>query len=79
MGELDLILGLDPHRYSDPSHLNIKSRIAELPDLPSTDHVFLGVRSDEDIDLLMGVCVAPGRRDNILVTPPTWGMYGVCG
>jgi len=76
--ELDSILGLDLHRYPDPSHPDIKSRVAELRGLPSTDHVFLGVGSDEVIDLLMRVCVAPGGHEKILVTPPTYGMYGVC-
>ncbi|KAH9958047.1 histidinol-phosphate aminotransferase [Russula dissimulans] len=70
-------LGLDLHRYPDPSHPGIKRRIAELRGLPRTDHVFLGVGSDEVIDLLMRVCVAPGR-EKILITPPTYGMYAVC-
>jgi histidinol-phosphate aminotransferase len=73
----DPILGFDLHRYPDPSHPNIKSRIVELRGLPSTDHVFLGVGSDEVIDLLMRTCVAPGR-ESILITPPTYGMYAVC-
>jgi histidinol-phosphate aminotransferase len=76
--ELDPILGLDLHRYPDPSHPNIKSRIAELRGLPSPDHVFLGVGSDEVIDLLMRVCVVPGGHEKILITPPTYGMYAVC-
>jgi len=75
--EIDPILGLDLHRYPDPSHPKIKERIAELRSLPGTDHVFLGVGSDEVIDLLMRVCVAPGR-EKILITPPTYGMYSVC-
>jgi histidinol-phosphate aminotransferase len=73
----DPILGLDLHRYPDPSHPEIKDRIVKLRGLPSTDHVFLGVGSDEVIDLLMRVCVAPGR-ERILTTPPTYGMYAVC-
>ncbi|KAI0287693.1 pyridoxal phosphate-dependent transferase [Russula brevipes] len=75
--ELRPILGLDLHRYPDPSHPKIKSRIAELRGVPSPDHVFLGVGSDEVIDLLIRVCVAPGR-EGILITPPTYGMYAVC-
>jgi histidinol-phosphate aminotransferase len=71
------ILNLDLHRYPDPSHPNIKNRIAQLRDLPSPNHVFLGVGSDEVIDLLIRVCVAPGR-ERILITPPTYGMYAVC-
>jgi histidinol-phosphate aminotransferase len=42
--------------------------------LPGPDHVFLGVGSDEVIDLFMRVCVALGR-EKILITPPTYGMY----
>jgi histidinol-phosphate aminotransferase len=73
----DRILSLDLHRYPDPSHPKIKDRIATLRGLPSPDYVFLGVGSDEVIDLLMRVCVAPGR-ERILITPPTYGMYAVC-
>jgi histidinol-phosphate aminotransferase len=73
----DHILGLDLHRYPDPSHPKTKDCIAKLRCLPSTGHVFLGVGSDEVIDLLMRVCVAPGR-ERILITPPTYGMYSVC-
>ena len=73
----DPILGLDLHRYPDPSHPEIKDRIVNLRGLPSINHVFLGVGSDEVIDLLMRVCVAPGR-ERILITPPTYGMYSVC-
>lgn len=69
-------LDLDLHRYPDPSHPEIKARIAALRGLPSTDYVFLGVGSDEVIDLVMRVCVAPGK-EKILITPPTYGMYAV--
>ncbi|THH12954.1 hypothetical protein EW146_g7205 [Bondarzewia mesenterica] len=75
--ELYSTVELDLHRYPDPSHPSIKSRIAELRGLPGTDYVFLGVGSDEVIDLLMRVCVAPGK-EKILTTPPTYGMYAVC-
>lgn len=68
---------LNLHRYPDPSHPEIKARIAELRGLPGTDRVFLGVGSDEIIDLLIRICVAPGK-EQILTTPPTYGMYGVC-
>jgi histidinol-phosphate aminotransferase len=70
---------LDLHRYPDPSHDDIKSRIAELRGLPvgAIDHVFLGVGSDEVIDLLIRLCVVPGK-EHVLITPPTYGMYAVC-
>ena len=75
--DLDRIYGLDLHRYPDPSHLKIKSLVAEMRGLPSPEHVFLGVGSDEVIDLLVRICVTPSR-EKILITPPTYGMYAVC-
>ncbi|KAJ7735087.1 pyridoxal phosphate-dependent transferase [Mycena maculata] len=71
------ILDLDLNRYPDPAQNTIKERVASLRSLPGVDHIFLGVGSDEIIDLLMRVCVAPGK-DKILTTPPTYGMYSVC-
>ncbi|RPD56929.1 histidinol-phosphate aminotransferase [Lentinus tigrinus ALCF2SS1-7] len=75
--EIQGTLSLDLHRYPSPTHDNIKARLAELRGLPGTDYVFLGVGSDEVIDLLIRVCVAPGT-EKILITPPTYGMYSVC-
>ena len=75
--EIQSTLGLDLHRYPSPTHDPIKTRLAELRGLPGTDYVFLGVGSDEVIDLLIRVCVAPGT-EKILTTPPTYGMYAVC-
>lgn len=72
-------LDLDLHRYPDPAQVEIKQRIADLRGLSGgTDHVFLGVGSDEVIDLLMRVCVKPGGAERIMTTPPTYGMYAVC-
>ncbi|GLB39345.1 putative histidinol-phosphate aminotransferase [Lyophyllum shimeji] len=76
--DLDATLALPLHRYPDPSHAGIKARIAALRGLPGADRVFLGVGSDEVIDLLQRVCVRPGGAEKILVTPPTYGMYAVC-
>ena len=76
--ELEHTLELDLHRYPSPTHDPIKERIAALRGLPGPEYVFLGVGSDEVIDLLMRVCVAPGTNESILVTPPTYGMYKVC-
>ncbi|KAF9040405.1 histidinol-phosphate aminotransferase [Hymenopellis radicata] len=64
------------NRYPDPSNDHIKAKIAALRGLPGVDHVFLGVGSDEVIDLLMRICVTPGK-EKILITPPTYGMYSV--
>ena len=76
--EVQPALGLDLHRYPSPTHDPIKSRIATLRGVPGVDHVFLGVGSDEVIDLLIRVCVAPSGKEKILITPPTYGMYAVC-
>ncbi|KAG6814486.1 hypothetical protein H0H92_000011 [Tricholoma furcatifolium] len=70
-------LSLPLHRYPDPSHADIKASIAALRGLPGPSNVFLGVGSDEVIDLIQRVCVAPGK-ESILITPPTYGMYSVC-
>lgn len=75
--DLPSTLDSDLNRYPDPSHDGIKSRIASLRSLPGKDHVFLGVGSDEVIDLLMRICVVP-VTEKILITPPTYGMYSVC-
>jgi len=70
------VLDLDLHRYPDPTQIEIKKRIVELRGLQGAEQVFLGVGSDEVIDLLMRVCVAPGK-EKIMTTPPTYGMYAV--
>lgn len=75
--DLKHTLDLDLHRYPSPTHDPIKQRITQIRDLPGPEYVFLGVGSDEVIDLLMRVCVAPGK-EKILITPPTYGMYAVC-
>ncbi|KAJ1729926.1 histidinol-phosphate transaminase [Coemansia biformis] len=69
--------GLDLHRYPDPLGRDVKQRILALrPGVPSIDNVFLGVGSDEVIDMLVRVTCTPGK-DKILITPPTYGMYKV--
>lgn len=70
-------LKLDLHRYPDPAQVQIKQRIADLRGLAGPENVFLGVGSDEVIDLLMRICVVPGR-EKVMTTPPTYGMYAVC-
>jgi hypothetical protein len=63
-------------QQQDPSLSLLKSRLASLRGVPGPDYVFLGVGSDEVIDLVMRVTCRPGK-DKILVCPPTYGMYGV--
>ncbi|ORZ40144.1 histidinol-phosphate aminotransferase [Catenaria anguillulae PL171] len=63
-------------RYPDPHHVPLKSALARFRNLASPNNVFLGVGSDEVIDLVMRVCCTPGK-DKILICPPTYGMYSV--
>ncbi|KAI8580261.1 hypothetical protein K450DRAFT_237636 [Umbelopsis ramanniana AG] len=67
----------DLNRYPDPLHPDIKERVVSLRKIPSVHNVFLGVGSDEVIDLLLRIACVPGK-DKILITPPTYGMYSVC-
>ena len=67
---------LDLHRYPSPTHYDVKQRLCELRGVPSPHNFFLGVGSDEVIDLVMRVACAPGK-DKILICPPTYGMYKV--
>ncbi|KAJ2080755.1 histidinol-phosphate transaminase [Coemansia sp. RSA 988] len=68
---------LNLHRYPDPLGREVKQRVLRLrPSIPSTDNVFLGVGSDEVIDMLVRITCIPGK-DAILITPPTYGMYKV--
>lgn len=63
------------HRYPDPSQIAIKEKIAVLNDV-ETDEIFVGNGSDEAIDLLFRIFCEP-RTDNIIICPPTYGMYEV--
>lgn len=63
------------NRYPDPLQLKIKEKIAALNSVKPSE-IFVGNGSDEAIDLLLRIFCEP-RRDNILVCPPTYGMYEV--
>lgn len=65
------------HRYPNPSLYGIKPALQKLRGLPSESYVFLGVGSDEVLDLIQRCCARPGV-DKILICPPTYGMYSVC-
>ncbi len=65
----------DFNRYPDPYQQGLKDRIAKIRDLDSS-RIFLGNGSDEAIDLLFRAFCNPGV-DNVILLPPTYGMYGV--
>ena len=64
------------NRYPSPTHDDLKKSIATFRGVPNEDWVFLGVGSDECIDLLFRVLCVPGK-DKVMTTPPTYGMYQV--
>ncbi|ORX39885.1 histidinol-phosphate transaminase [Kockovaella imperatae] len=66
----------DLNRYPSPTHDDLKRKIAKFRGVPDEHWVFLGVGSDEVIDLLFRVLCVPGK-DKVMTTPPTYGMYGV--
>jgi histidinol-phosphate aminotransferase len=64
------------NRYPSPTHDNLKNQIATFRGVPDENWVFLGVGSDEVIDMLYRVLCVPGK-DQVMTTPPTYGMYKV--
>jgi histidinol-phosphate aminotransferase len=64
------------NRYPDPMQTALKQRLSEIKGLP-TQHIFIGNGSDEAIDLVQRIFCEPGT-DNIIICPPTYGMYKVC-
>ncbi|KAJ3171871.1 histidinol-phosphate transaminase [Irineochytrium annulatum] len=64
-------------RYPDPHQSLLKQHLASFRGLPGPQHFFLGVGSDESIDLIIRVACKPGV-EKVLICPPTYGMYGVC-
>lgn len=67
---------LELNRYPDPYQLELKEMIAKHRGIKS-EQIFLGVGSDEAIDMMMRIFCDP-RSENICITPPTYGMYKVC-
>ena len=68
--------GVDQYnRYPDPHQWAIKQKLAPIKGV-QPEQIFLGNGSDEPIDLLVRATCTPGS-DNILIMPPTYGMYEV--
>jgi len=63
------------NRYPDPYQSAIKEKLAPIKGVRPAQ-IFLGNGSDEPIDLLVRATCTP-REDNILIMPPTYGMYQV--
>jgi histidinol-phosphate aminotransferase len=63
------------NRYPDPLQLDLKDAISKIKGVP-IENTFLGNGSDEPIDLLYRAFCNPGV-DNVIILPPTYGMYEV--
>lgn len=63
------------NRYPDPHQHKVKEAISAVKGI-AAEHIFLGNGSDECIDLLFRSFCNPGK-DNIIICPPTYGMYEV--
>ena len=68
--------GLDLHRYPCPYQKDVKDAVARFRGV-ARENVFVGVGSDECIDLLFRVFCEP-RCANVVTCPATYGMYKVC-
>jgi histidinol-phosphate aminotransferase len=63
------------NRYPEPQPGALLERMSELYGVPAAN-LLLGRGSDEAIDLLVRAFCRAGR-DNVLITPPTFGFYKV--
>jgi histidinol-phosphate aminotransferase len=63
------------NRYPDPYQRDLKVKIAKVKRVKE-ENIFLGNGSDEAIDLLFRIFCEP-RIDNVIICPPTYGMYRV--
>jgi len=63
------------NRYPDPHQQALKQAIGTIKAI-APEQIFLGNGSDECIDLLYRCFCTPGR-DNVVICPPTYGMYEV--
>jgi len=65
------------HRYPDPMQWRVKEKLSAIKQL-HPGQIFLGNGSDECIDLLYRAFCNPAK-DNVIICPPTYGMYEVSG
>lgn len=68
--------GVRLHRYPDPLQWQLKKELSKIKGVPP-QNIFIGNGSDEVIDIAFRIFCEPGK-DNVIVCPPTYGMYKVC-
>jgi histidinol-phosphate aminotransferase len=72
---LGSVAGGGLNRYPDPYQQKLKAALSGIKNVPA-ENIFVGNGSDEPIDLLLRAACHPGK-DNIIICPPTYGMYEV--
>ncbi len=68
-------LGVSYNRYPDPLQWQLKFQLARIKGVPA-ENICIGNGSDEIIDLAYRIFCNPGK-DNVIICPPTYGMYAV--
>ena len=63
------------NRYPDPYQRELRTVIADL-NFVTAENIFVGVGSDEVIDLLIRIFCEP-KCDSVILLEPTYGMYRV--
>lgn len=67
--------GVRYNRYPDPLQWQLKFQLARIKGVPA-ENIFIGNGSDEVIDLAYRIFCEP-KKDNVIICPPTYGMYQV--
>ena len=67
--------GVSYNRYPDPLQWQLKFQVARIKGVPA-ENICIGNGSDEIIDLAYRIFCNPGK-DNVIICPPTYGMYAV--
>jgi histidinol-phosphate aminotransferase len=67
--------GVRYNRYPDPLQWQLKFQLARIKGVPA-ENIFVGNGSDEVIDLAYRIFCDP-QKDNVIICPPTYGMYQV--
>ena len=63
------------NRYPDPKQKDVKIALAKVKNC-NPNNIVLGNGSDEILDLIFRAFCEP-NKDNIIILPPTYGMYNV--
>ncbi len=68
-------LHIELNRYPDPYHNQLRNKLGSYLNT-AKENLFIGVGSDEIIDLLVRIFCEP-KVDNAIILEPTYGMYKV--